>query len=226
MKLNTELNFNVDLTKKDPQMLDIQLTSYDKNNHEFEIEFPGITLDDSYDVTILSVFSETNEQTLEVAEIRDGKAHYIFNTELIHQEDTVVNYVYLKQGEVQAEVMAFEFFVDLSKIDKNAEITAKTYDKNYEQVLEDFKFQLREYISNLDPDNIPDIALDLENYTTKEYVHGLLSDLDMAGYAYDDTELREMINAKPDVMFMDEAEFEAIIDPDPNTFYIISRGGI
>lgn len=307
MKVDTKLNFNVNVVKKTAQTLDIELKSYDKNNHEFEIVFPCIELDDSYEVTVLSVFSKSQRQTLDLAEIKDGKAYYVFDTSLIHQADTVVNYIYLKQGEVQADVMAFEFFVSLSQIDKSAEITAKTYDKNYDQVIEDFKAQLQNYILNLDLDGTPGTGVDLENYATKEYVQGLLSDLDvdMTGYAtedyvdgqiagielpeyeepdlsayatkhyvdsqipeipeyiapdlssyatteyvdgaingivipdishllprsehrdtvYDDTELREMINEKPNVVFTDEAEFSAITDPDPNTFYVLTKGG-
>ena len=307
MKTDTKLNFSVNVVKKNTQTLDIELKSYDKNNHEFEIAFPGITLDETYEVKILSVFSKTKGQTLELASIRDGKAYFSFDTSLIHDSDTIVNYIYLKQGEVQADVMAFEFYVDLSKIDQNAEITAAVYDKNYDAIIEEFKEQLQDYILNLDVDGTPGTGVDLENYATNEYVLDLLSDLDvdMTGYAtevyvdgqiagielpeyeepdlsayatkhyvdsqipeipeyietdlsgyatteyvdgaidgikipdishllprsehrdtiYDDTELREMINAKPDVMFTDEAEFEAITDPDPNTFYVLIKGG-
>ena len=309
MKVDTKLNFNVNVVKKNTQTLDIELKSYDKNYHEFEIVFPSIELDDSYEVTVLSVFSKSQRQTLDLAEIKDGKAYYVFDTSLIHQEDTVVNYIYLKQGEVQADVMAFEFFVSLSQIDKSAEITAKSYDKNYDQIIEDFEAQLQDYLLGIEAGGGGTGGVDLTNYATKEFVQGLLDNLeipnpDLTGYAtteyvdteianiptyqepdlsayatkhyvdsqipeipeyiapdlssyatteyvdgaidgivipdishllprsehrdtiYDDTELRQMINEKPNVVFTDEAEFSAITDPDPNTFYVLLKGGI
>lgn len=338
MKTDTKLNFSVNVVKKNTQTLDIELKSFDKNNHEFEIAFPGITLDETYEVKVLSVFSKSKGQTLDFATIRDGKAYYTFDTSLIHDNDTVVNYIYLTRGEVQADVMAFEFYVDLSKIDQNAEITATVYDKTYEAILEDFQTQLENYLLNLgegdgtgvpidlskyatkvyvqdmidsieipdyeDPDlsnyatldyvtnqinaiDIPEyVEPDLSNYATKTYVNQLLEDLefgdgelpdltgyatthyvdaaigniefpvvDLSGYAteiyvdnalqdfeipeidlsdyllrseytdtiYDDTELRDMIEAKPNMVFTDRAEYDSIANPDPNTVYILTK---
>lgn len=339
MKTDTKLNFNVNVVKKNTQTLDIELKSFDKNNHEFEIVFPGITLDETYEVKVLSVFSKSKGQTLDIATIRDGKAYFSFDTSLIHDKDTVVSYIYLTQGEIQADVMAFEFYVDLSKIDKNAEITATTYDKNYDEVLEDFQIQLGNYLLSLEegdgtgaldlssyatkvyvqemidsieipeytePDlsnyatlnyvtnqinaiDIPEYEQpDLSNFATRTYVNQLIEDLelgfgdgeapdlrgyatthyvdaaisniefpvvDLSGYAtvdyvdnalqefevpdidlsnyllrsehtdtvYDDTELREMIEAKPNMVFTDRAEYDSITNPDPNTVYIITK---
>lgn len=298
----TNIDLSMSPKRKNPLALGVQLSSYDRNSHEFEIMFLEKELEESDTVDILTVFESSKRVSESTTEIRGGCAFFSFDTALIDRDEVVTNYVYLKSGDSQAEIGAFKFDVKLSEIDKEAKVIAKVYDEGYESLIQDFEIQLQEYLDNLEIiDGGAGEPIDLTNYATKEFVQELIDEIGIIegpmgpqgeqgpigetgpqgeqgpqgpkgdkgdkgergkdgldgqqgpkgekgdqgpegpmgpegpqgkdgkdgidGSLYDDTELREMINAKPNVEFVTEAEFDAITDPDPNTFYVLLKGG-
>ena len=120
MKIDTRLDLSLNVGRKSVRALDVELHSYDRDYHEFEIAFINLELKPTDRVQVLAVFEESERTSLDEATIRDGKAYYSFDTALIDIDENVTCYVYLKTDTIQAEVDAFKFYVDLSEIDEDS----------------------------------------------------------------------------------------------------------
>ena len=146
----TNIDLSISPKKKNPLTVGVQLSSYDKNFHEFEISFLEKELKEGDAVDVLTVFESSKRVSESNTEIKDGSAFFSFDTTLIDRDEVVTNYVYLKSGDSQAEVGAFRFDVKLSEIDKGARVTAKAYDESYETLIQDFEKELRDHLSKLE----------------------------------------------------------------------------
>ena len=131
----------------------VELSSYDRNFHEFEISFLEKKLKESDAVNILTVFESSKRTSESTAKIRDGSAFFSFNTALIDRDEEVTNYVYLKSGDSQAEIGAFKLDVKLSRIDKGAKVVTKVYSESYETLIQDFEKEIRSYLPKLETMN-------------------------------------------------------------------------
>lgn len=131
----------------------VELSSYDRNFHEFEISFLEKKLKESDAVNILTVFESSKKTSESTTEIRDGSAFFSFNTALIDRDEEVTNYVYLKSGDSQAEIGAFKLDVKLSRIDKGAKVVTKVYSESYEILIQDFEKEIRAYLPKLETMN-------------------------------------------------------------------------
>lgn len=183
MLRNTNIDFTLGVNKKLPLAMDVQLYSYDKNSHEFELTFLDTELKDSHEVNVLSVFEGSGAVTVTETSIREGRVFFTFNTNFITMSESVINYVYLKSGDSQTDVGAFRINVRLSEIDKKAEMIAETYDKNYDQLIKDFEAQLQDYLLRIEEEGVGIIdggagePINLTNYATKEFVQGLIDEI-------------------------------------------------
>ena len=146
----TNIDLSISPKRKNPLTVGVQLSSYDKNFHEFEISFLERVLKESDTVNILTVFESSKRDSKSTTEIRGGYAFFNFDTALIDRDEVVTNYVYLKSGDSQAEIGAFKFDVKLSEIDKEARVIAKAYDESYETLIQDFEKEIRAYLSKLE----------------------------------------------------------------------------
>ena len=142
----TNIDLSISPKRKNPLTVGVQLSSYDKNFHEFEISFLEKELKEGDTVTILTVFESSKRDSKSTTEIKGGYALFSFDTTLIDREEVVTNYVYLKSGDSQAEIGAFRFDVKLSEIDNEARVIAKAYDEGYESLIHDFEKELRDYL--------------------------------------------------------------------------------
>lgn len=122
MKINTKVDLTLDVDKNRVKTLDVELRSYDKNNHEFEISFLKHKLDSDDEVYILTRFNMSGRSDLSPATVKDGKAYFSLDTDLINRKETVTSYVYLRTNDMQVEIDAFKYYVDLSKIDEDGPI--------------------------------------------------------------------------------------------------------
>lgn len=153
MLRNTNIDFTLGVNKKLPLAMDVQLYSYDKNSHEFELTFLDTELKDNHEVKVLSVFEDSGTVSVAEASIRKGRVFFTFNTNLITRSESVVNYVYLKGDNSQTNVGAFRFNVRLSEIDNKSKVIAKAYDESYESLIQDFEKEIRDYLPKLETIN-------------------------------------------------------------------------
>ena len=149
----TNIDLSINPKRKNPLTVGVQLSSYDKNFHEFEISFLEKELEEGDTVNILTVFESSKRDSKTTTEIRGGYALFSFDTSLIDRDEVVTNYVYLKSGDSQAEIGAFKFDVKLSEIDNEARVIAKAYDESYESLIQDFEKELRSYLPKLETMN-------------------------------------------------------------------------
>ena len=167
-------NFDINATNKKQVRLDAKIYSQDIESAVFHLSFSDngteLNLDDSYVVTILSVFRDSGRKLLVDATIVDGEALFTFDNRLITNWDVVDSYVYLKKGIQTVDVNSFSFKVDVSKIDSVIS-DIKVY---YIEDLEDLK---AEYIKKMESIN--------KEYQTllDAYIDGLPSTEDLKGKA-------------------------------------------
>lgn len=156
--------------EKKTRGLSLVLKSQDKNNSTIELKFKDIELDDTYTVTVLSVFSDGIKQYYSNCEIENGNAYFKFDTSLITESDRVYNFVYIQKEGKSADVDSFSFKVDLSELDKTAKETATVYDFNYETLLNEFEEQLLNYLDSLPEFSVEDgeVVVDLSDYALKD----------------------------------------------------------
>lgn len=225
---NTRVNLSTTVNKEFPKHLKVELKSQDINNHMFELSFKDLELDSTYTVIVLSVFKEAGTEVKSTATVSDGKAYFRFDTGLIGGDDTVANYVYVKQSAKTADVTSFTFKVSLSEIDKGSREVAKYYNFHYETLLDSFEKDLNDYMTSL-PEHvvINDETIDLTVYAKKtdlpdttEFIKWadmpeLQEDKDTI---YDDTELREKVEGKQEKL---KAGSNIIINAIDNTISAI-----
>ena len=167
-------NFDINATNKKQVRLDAKIYSQDIESAVFHLSFSDngteLNLDDSYIVTILSVFRDSGRKLLVDATIVDGEALFTFDNRLITNWDVVDSYVYLKKGIQTVDVNSFSFKVDVSKIDSVIS-DIKVY---YIEDLEDLK---AEYIKKMEL-----INKDHQDFLDA-YIDGLPNTEDLKGKA-------------------------------------------
>lgn len=149
----TNIDLSMSPRRKNPLVLGVQLSSYDKNFYEFEISFLEKELKEGDTVSIFTVFESSERVSESATVIKGGSALFSFDTSLIDRDEVVTNYIYFKSGDSQAEIGAFRFDVKLSEIDKGARVIAEVYSESYETLIQDFEKEIRAYLPKLETMN-------------------------------------------------------------------------
>lgn len=123
--------------KREMKRMNTVLRTQDINNNVFKIVIENLELTDDYSVTITSVFKESGVKVDTEAEVRDGIAHFAFDTRLIVDSDTVENHIYVKEGLHSSDVGSFSFYVEKSAIDKDysAYATEEYIDNKFNEII-------------------------------------------------------------------------------------------
>ena len=191
--MNKHIEFSLDLSATDNKIRDrgAIFASKDRGSVSILISVYKYEIKDTDEIKVLSVFENSGNRVFEDAIVSDGIARYDFDTNLITEDDTVTNYVYIKSGDKEADIGGFSFDVRLSEIDRGAEIIKNHYDKNYETLLTDFKNRINDFINDLGDlngayeaiseiqTNIENLSGSLNNKTDYSYVHELLLGIEL-----------------------------------------------
>ena len=191
--MNKHIEFSLDLSATGNKIRDrgAIFASKDRGSVSILISVYKYEIKDTDEIKVLSVFENSGNRVFENAIVLNGVARYDFDTNLITEDDTVTNYVYIKSGDKEADIGGFSFDVRLSEIDRGAEIIKNHYDKNYETLLTDFKNRINDFINDLDDlngayeaisaiqTNIEDLSGSLNNKTDYSYVHELLLGIEL-----------------------------------------------
>ena len=191
--MNKHIEFSLDLSATDNKIRDrgAIFASKDRGSVSILISVYKYEIKDTDEIKVLSVFENSGNRVFENAIVLNGVARYDFDTNLITEDDTVTNYVYIKSGDKEADIGGFSFDVRLSEIDRGAEIIKNHYDKNYETLLTDFKNRINDFINDLDDlngayeaisaiqTNIENLSGSLNNKTDYSYVHELLLGIEL-----------------------------------------------
>lgn len=191
--MNKHIEFSLDLSATDNKIRDrgAIFASKDRGSVSILISVYKYEIKDTDEIKVLSVFENSGNRVFENAIVLNGVARYDFDTNLITEDDTVTNYVYIKSGDKEADIGGFSFDVRLSEIDRGAEIIKNHYDKNYETLLTDFKNRINDFINDLGDlngayeaisaiqTNIENLSGSLNNKTDYSYVHELLLGIEL-----------------------------------------------
>ena len=191
--MNKHIEFSLDLSATDNKIRDrgAIFASKDRGSVSILISVYKYEIKDTDEIKVLSVFENSGNRVFENAIVLNGVARYDFDTNLITEDDTVTNYVYIKSGDKEADIGGFSFDVRLSEIDRGAEIIKNHYDKNYETLLTDFKNRINDFIDDLGDlngayeaisaiqTNIENLSGSLNNKTDYSYVHELLLGIEL-----------------------------------------------
>ena len=147
------IDLTIDFAKRNDRINGITLDRVTTRSYDtaikFRIEIIGHTLDDTYDVKILTKYHKSDFKILttlgESLEIVDGKIIYTPKVNLITEADYVRNYLYLSKDGLGLDMAQFNYEVDLSEIDKTALKVKEVYDQSYETLLTDFEQALEDY---------------------------------------------------------------------------------
>ena len=191
--MNKHIEFSLDLSATDNKIRDrgAIFASKDRGSVSILISVYKYEIKDTDEIKVLSVFENSGNRVFENAIVLNGVARYDFDTNLITEDDTVTNYVYIKSGDKEADIGGFSFDVRLSEIDRGAEIIKNHYDKNYETLLTEFKNRMNDFINDLGDlngayeaisaiqTNIENLSGSLNNKTDYSYVHELLLGIEL-----------------------------------------------
>ena len=147
MDKNIIQKFDISSEDKKQIRLNAKIYSQDINSAVFELSFSDkgvdIILDDTYEVTVLSLFRNSERKVFVDTKIEKGIATFTFDNRLITDWDIIDSYVYLKKGDQTVDVNSFSFKVDVSKIDQVVSDIKIYY-------IEDLKDVKAEYIKEID----------------------------------------------------------------------------
>lgn len=101
-----------------------ELYSHDKNNGAFEFEISKGTLTNE-NVVALFKFLRSGSYWKTNGTVEGNKIKFNFDTSLITQNEDVVCYIYLDKEERNSDIFRFKFKVNLSEIDKAAQLPIK-----------------------------------------------------------------------------------------------------
>ena len=174
-------NFDINATNKKQVRLDAKIYSQDIESAVFHLSFSDngteLNLDDSYVVTILSVFRDSGRKLLVDAPIVDGEALFTFDNRLITNWDVVDSYVYLKKGIQTVDVNSFSFKVDVSKIDSVIS-DIKVY---YIEDLEDLKAEYIKKMESINKDHQDFLDAYIDGLPNTEDLKGKAGTIDIIG---------------------------------------------
>lgn len=144
---NIPIDLYVNARKRVEGTIDVKLGSKDIGTGVFEFSFINeknqkIVLDDTYSSKVMLKFKDSDNTYIEDASILDGVVRFVFPHEFIYTSGLVTLYVYLTRLEKTSDVAAITFRVYRSEIDNVAKDVISFYDKNYEDILAEFKGRL------------------------------------------------------------------------------------
>ena len=147
------IDFKIDFTNRNARVGGVTLDRVTTRNYDtairFRIEIIGHTLDETYDVKILSKYhtSDFNVMTTlgESLEGADGKVIYTPKVNLITEADYVRNYLYLSKDGLGLDMAQFNYQVDVSHIGEITLDIRQAYDESYEALLAEFEQALEDY---------------------------------------------------------------------------------
>lgn len=116
---------------------------------KFRIEIINHTLDDTYDVKILSKYHKSGLSVMttlgDSLEITDGKLIYTPKVNLITEADYVRNFLYLSKDGLGLDMAQFNYQVDVSQIGEITLDIRQAYDESYETLITEFEQALEGY---------------------------------------------------------------------------------
>ena len=148
------LNLDVNARKRVEGKVDIKLYSKDIATGQFEFtlidenENP-VVLDETYSAQALVKYEDEEKTYLNDMTIEGNIIRFIFPHDFITKDGIVTMYIYITKDNYTSDVAAISFNVYRSEIDDVAADIVAAYDKNYEDILAEFKQTLEDYKSTL-----------------------------------------------------------------------------
>ena len=144
------LNLDINARKRVEGKVDIKLYSKDIATGQFEFtlidenENP-VVLDETYSAQALVKYEGDSKTYLDDMTIEGNIIRFIFPHDFITKDGIVTMYIYVTKDNYTSDVAAISFNVYRSEIDEIATDVVAIYDKNYEDILADFKQALEDY---------------------------------------------------------------------------------
>lgn len=118
------IDLTIDFAKRNDRLNGITLDRVTTRSYDtaikFRIEIIGHTLDDTYDVKILTKYHKSGLNVMttlgDSLEIVDGKIIYTPRVNLITEADYVRNYLYLSKDGLGLDMAQFNYEVDVSSV--------------------------------------------------------------------------------------------------------------
>ena len=128
--------------------------SKDIETGQFEFTFVDedgdpVALDKTYSARALVRYKDEEKTYLNDMIIEGNIIRFIFPHDFITKDGIVTMYIYITKDNYTSDVAAISFNVYRSEIDDIATDIVATYDKNYEDILAEFKQALEDYKSTL-----------------------------------------------------------------------------
>lgn len=148
------LNLGINARKRVEGKVDIKLYSKDIATGQFEFTFidedgETVVLDETYSAQALVKYEDEEKTYLDDMTIEGNIIRFIFPHDFITKDGIVTMYIYITKDNYTSDVAAISFNVYRSEIDDVATDIVAAYDKNYEDILAEFKQTLEDYKSTL-----------------------------------------------------------------------------
>ena len=148
------LNLDINARKRVEGKVDIKLYSKDIATGQFEFTFidedgETVVLDETYSAQALVKYEDEEKTYLDDMTIEGNIIRFIFPHDFITKDGIVTMYIYITKDNYTSDVAAISFNVYRSEIDDVATDIVAAYDKNYEDILAEFKQTLEDYKSTL-----------------------------------------------------------------------------
>lgn len=151
---NIPLTLDINARKRLDGSIDIRLYSKDIATGQFEFTLIDednnpVELDETYSAQTLVKYEDEEKTYLDDMIIEGNIIRFIFPHDFITKDGIVTMYIYITKDSYTSDVAAISFNVYRSEIDDVATDIVAAYDKNYEDILAEFKQTLEDYKSTL-----------------------------------------------------------------------------
>ena len=151
---NIPLTLDINARKRLDGSIDIRLYSKDIATGQFEFTLVDednnpVELDETYSAQTLVKYEDEEKTYLDDMTIEGNIIRFIFPHDFITKDGIVTMYIYITKDSYTSDVAAISFNVYRSEIDDVATDIVAAYDKNYEDILAEFKQTLEDYKSTL-----------------------------------------------------------------------------
>ena len=151
---NIPLTLDINAKKRIEGKVGISLYSKDIATGQFEFTFidedgDPVELDETYSAQTLVKYEDEEKTYLDDMIIEGNIIRFIFPHDFITKDGIVTMYIYITKDSYTSDVAAISFNVYRSEIDDVATDIVAAYDKNYEDILAEFKQTLEDYKSTL-----------------------------------------------------------------------------
>ena len=151
---NIPLTLDINARKRLDGSIDIRLYSKDIATGQFEFTLVDednnpVELDETYSAQALVKYEGDSKTYLNDMIIEGNIIRFIFPHDFITKDGIVTMYIYITKDSYTSDVAAISFNVYRSEIDDVATDIVAAYDKNYEDILAEFKQTLEDYKSTL-----------------------------------------------------------------------------